>query len=130
MGRYQVQATFTRCPFLSMPPLRPIEQPKRYSAIRRFLLVFLFAVTLGSIIFMTYCLTRPEPPNAYAQAAALDAIIHQDSRFVNVRAMCAGGNSTIVLAPEELPNDARASLEKIVHERTLNPRTEVHYIPW
>lgn len=113
-----------------MPPHRPIEKPKRYSAIRRYALPFLFAVTLGSIAFMTYCITRPEPPNAYAQAAALDAIIHQDPRFVEVRAMCAGGRSTIVLASEELPGDARAALEKLVRERTLNPNTDVRYVHW
>ena len=107
-----------------MPPDQRVEQPKHPAGIRRFALAFLFAVTLGSGTFIAYRFTRPEPPNPYAQAAELDAVIHQDPRFAEVHAECAYP-SVVVFVTGQLSDEAHSDLEQLVRQHAPRPDTPI-----
>ncbi len=71
----------------------------------------------------------PEPPNFYRVAGELNDLIHRDPRFAEVGALCMAGKSVIVVAPDDLPPETKADLERFVRETAKIPKEGVRYLP-
>jgi hypothetical protein len=113
---------------ISMPADEHHEQPNHRS--RSLAAVLLATVAAAATWLCFHFFTSPAPqPNAYGQAAELDALLHRDSRFSEVSALCAAGASIIVIAPDTLPPKAKSDLEHFVHRHAAIPNTPVRYIP-
>ena len=96
-------------------------------AVRRLAVAFFSTVILAGLGFGIYVVTRPPaPPNPYAEAADLDTAIHTDPRFGNVRAVCHYPSIAVILY-EDLADNVRSDLERLVRLRAPKSGTAIHY---
>jgi len=97
----------------------------------RWIPVVIVAVVGAALIgFCLWLFPYPtEPPEAYGQAADLNALLHRDPRFSEASAACAGGRSVFVLAPDSLSPQIKLQLEDFVRQHAKSPNTPVRYIP-
>ena len=104
-------------------------QPPRPNLPVRWSLVALSTIIVAVAGWLLLEWMFPEPPNMYRAAAELNDLIHRDPRFAEVGALCMAGKSVIVIAPDDLPPETKADLERFVRETGKIPKEGVRYLP-